>query len=249
MKNKLISWILLRIYRLNLHFDLILVSRWKWRKYFAHDSLVLEIGPGGGPWTLELLKRNNRVTVADVDMASLLRLKNKLELFPLKRDQAHMVNCHAKNFSSQKKYDQIIIFEVLEHIMDDERALVNLVRHLAPGGEVLISTPSRDHRPIAGECVSPREDGRHVRKGYSFEDFANMLSRCGMKIIKKDTAARWFTRRLTAASNAVYRLTKNQTLTLFFRIVSRPLAKLDLFLPWYKPYCIFLIAVRDRSPE
>jgi len=65
----------MRIYRLNLHFDLILVSRWKWRKFFTHNARVLEIGPGGGTWTLELLRRNNSVTVADVNMASLLRLK------------------------------------------------------------------------------------------------------------------------------------------------------------------------------
>jgi len=200
----------MRIYRLNLHFDLILVSRWKWRKFFTHNARVLEIGPGGGTWTLELLRRNNSVTVADVNMASLLRLKKKLGLFPLKCKKAYLVNCHAKNFSSRKKYDQIIVFEVLEHIIEDERALENLVRHLAPGGELLISTPSRDHTPIAGEVVSPREDGRHVRKGYSFEDFAGILSRYGLKIIRKDTASRWFTRRLTSASNAVYRLTRNR---------------------------------------
>ncbi len=244
MGKKIISWISFRIYRLNLHFDLTLVSRWKWRKYFARNARILEIGPGGGPWTLELLKKGNTVTAVDVEMSSLLRLKRKMEVFPLKNKRVYLINSHAKNFSSREEYDQIIVFEVLEHIMEDEGALENLVRHLAPGGELLLSTPSRDHIPIAGEIVSPREDGRHVRKGYSFEDFAEMLSKLGMEIIRKNTVSGWFTRRLTSLNNAVYRLTRSRVLFFFTRIVFRPLARLDFILPWYKPYCVFVIAAR-----
>ena len=246
MGKKIISWISFRIYRLNLHFDLVLVSRWKWRKYFARDGRILEIGPGGGPWTLELLKRGNTVTVVDVDLSSLLRLKRKIEVFPLKNRRVNLINSHAKNFSSREEYDQIIVFEVLEHIKEDELTLANLVRHLAPGGEILISAPSRNHIPIAGESVSQCEDGRHVRKGYSFQDYAVMLSRCGMKITRKETAAGWFTRRLTSCNNTVYRLTHNQVFFLVSRLLFRPLARLDFLIPWYKPYCLFVIAAREK---
>ena len=246
--KKLISWISFRIYRLNLHFDLVLVSRWKWRKYFARDSRILEIGPGGGPWTLELLEKGNTVTVVDVDMSSLLRLKRKIEVFPLKNRRVKLINSHAKNFSSREEYDQIIVFEVLEHIMEDERTVANLVHHLAPGGEILISTPTHDHIPIAGESVSLLEDGRHVRKGYSFENFAVMLSRCGLTIIRKETACGWFTRHAEALSNTVYRLIPIRILFYLVRLAVRPLTHLDFIRPGFHPYSLFLVAsVRDSS--
>ncbi len=248
-KKRIISWLAFRVYRLNLHFDLVLARRWKWRKYLTRNRLVLEVGPAGGPWTLELLRRNNRVTVVDVDMASLLRLKSKVAGFPLKSKAVRLVNSTAADFSSREKYDQIVLFEVLEHIADDCRALDNLVRHLAPGGEILISTPHRDHIPIAGEGVSPSEDGGHVRKGYDEEDFRRLLGDRGLQLTRLETACGWFTRSLTALANRVGRRTGSPWLFYLVRLIFRPLTRLDFLRPGYPPYTIFLTASRPSPPR
>lgn len=248
-QDKIISWFRFRIYRLHLHFDLELVRRWQWRKYLAQNRLVLEIGPGGGPWTLELLQRNNTVTVVDVATSSLLRLKSKVERFPLRSKKVRLIKSHAADFSSREKYDQILLFDVLEHIIEDRRTIENLVRHLAPGGEILISVPRLGHIPIADECVSDREDGRHVRKGYSREDLERMLTGCGLTIIRRKTACGWLTRGSKAFSNRIYRLTRSRILFYLVRIASRPLLRLDFLRPNYPPYSLFLIAARRFTPN
>ncbi len=246
--NNLTRWIFFRVYRLNLHFDPVLCRRWRWRKYFMRDGRVLEIGPGGGPWTIELLLRGNEVTAVDVAISSLRRLKKKAEAFPLKRPRLSLVNCHAANFKSRKQYDQIILFEVLEHIREDEKALKNLASYLAPGGRLLLSTPSHDHIPISGEGVSDCEDGGHVRKGYSFSDYELLLESAGLKILKKDSAGGLFTRKATGLSNSVYKCTGSTILLYLSRLIFRPLAYLDPLVPGYPRYINFIIAGRKDDP-
>ncbi len=240
--NRLTSWSAYRFYLLHLHFDLVLVRRWKWKKYLARNSRVLEVGPGGGPWTLELLRRNNTVTVIDIELSSLLRLKNKLGRFHLENRPVRLVNSSGLRFTSREKYDQIVLFDVLEHIADDRGTIDNLSRYLAPGGQLLISTPHRDHIPIAEEFISLSEDGGHVRKGYGEEDFRGLLDNFGLEIIFSETACGWFTRRLSALANRIYHLTGKRWLLYLVRVVARPLIRLDFLRPDYPPYTIFSIA-------
>lgn len=246
--DKFKGWFFFRIYRLNLYFDPVLCRRWKWRKYFPVNSRVLEIGPGGGPWTIELLLRNNEVTVVDIADSSLNRLKKKTEIFPLHNKRLEIIKGHARDFRTTKRYDRIIIFEVLEHILEDELTLSNLIDLLAPSGRLLISTPNRDHIPLTGEGISFQEDGGHVRKGYSFPDFERILSKLHFKIIKKLSTAGFFTRRSMALSNAIFRCTRSKGVLYLSRLLLRPASYLDPLFPSYPRYSIFTIAER-RDPN
>lgn len=246
-RNRLLSWLEFRIYRLHLHLDLELVRRWKWRRCLARGRSVLEVGPGGGPWTLELLRRGNSVTAIDVDLPGLRRLKDKVERFPLRTKRVRAVACRAADYSSRERYDQVILFDVLEHILDDRRTIENLARHLVPGGEILISVPRIEHIPIPGEVVSAQEDGRHVRKGYSLRRLEALLAAAGLTVTRRETACGRFTRGLKAFSNRVYHRTGSAFLFHLARILARPLIRLDFLRPGYPPYSLFLIASR-RSP-
>jgi SAM-dependent methyltransferase len=82
-------------------------------------------------------------------------------------------------------YDQVFCLEVIEHIRDDRKLLRDLARVTRPGGRLLLTTPSRDHVPFFGEVVSEREDGHHVRRGYTHREMDELLSSAGFRVISR----------------------------------------------------------------
>lgn len=243
--RKIKGWLYFRIYRLNLHFDLTLYKRWKWKKYLSKNSKVLEIGSGGGPWTVELLLRNNEITSVDRAESHLGRLRRKIDSFPLKNKSIKLIKCHAKDFVSQEKYDQIILFEVLEHIKEDELVVKNLSAMLKLGGQMLISTPSKDHKVITGEEISEEEGSSgsaHVRKGYSFSDYDKMLSKNGLKVVKRESCAGFFTSQGTVFVRVVDSKVKFRSFMYGLCLLLRLITYLDFLFPRYPRYVNFVIA-------
>ena len=70
--------------------------------------------------------------------------------------------------------DVILCSEVLEHIWQDDLALDELQRIIAPGGWLLVSVPT----PPAVY------DPAHVREGYTVVELSRQLSDRGMEIIE-----------------------------------------------------------------
>jgi SAM-dependent methyltransferase len=69
--------------------------------------------------------------------------------------------------------DLILCSEVLEHIQQDEAALYELTRVLAPGGWLLISVPT----PPAVF------DPAHVREGYDVNELSKLLEQNGLEVV------------------------------------------------------------------
>ena len=127
----------------NLIKKLILIESFNWW-YVTRREIVLsltpknikscfEIGAGGGENLLQLKKRNIAVSGIDIDEESVntsiskgLNVK-KMDLFKL-------------NFT--KKYDLILMMDVLEHIKNDEAALQIIKKGLKKEGHLIITVPA-----------------------------------------------------------------------------------------------------------
>ena len=181
--------ILEEVYKLHLHCGIAFYKRGYWRKYLEKGGInTLEVGPGGGPWTLHILELGNRVTVLDVDEDSLKRLEYKLKRFGCyEPSRIRLVHSDIRDFDPGECFDQIVLFEVLEHIKEDKLVMQKLAKCLRPGGRMLISTPSADFIPFYSEGIDMEDKGGHVRKGYSFEDFANIAEGLGLEIRFRDS--------------------------------------------------------------
>ena len=79
-------------------------------------------------------------------------------------------------------YDCILAVDVLEHIEDDRAVMRGFEEVLAPGGKVVISTPS----DLGGSDVSGEGEvgfiGEHVRDGYNKEALEQKLQEAGLGI-------------------------------------------------------------------
>jgi S-adenosylmethionine-dependent methyltransferase len=111
------------------------------------DALnILEIGCGTGISTLALCEQGAKVTGIDVDEGALKVAKDRLKIAKFNADFYHENACNIKNKFSNKKFDLIIYYAVLEHMTVKERLeSLNQAWQMLPknGFLAVIETPNR----------------------------------------------------------------------------------------------------------
>ncbi len=106
-------------------------------------SRVLDIGCGRGFYlkTLSLLDLNLDIYGVDLNQEYLKKASRIL-----KDKKIHLVESDAAKLPFQGNYfDSVIASEILEHIPDDGKALVEIYRVLKPGGKAVITVPNRNY--------------------------------------------------------------------------------------------------------
>ncbi|HGY11524.1 MAG TPA: class I SAM-dependent methyltransferase [Desulfobacterales bacterium] len=111
------------------------------------DDRILDIGCGEGRHTIEACRKNGTLCVgADFSFKNLIETKKKINFHQGINDLCcksidlscmDVTNLPFKNSS----FDNVICSEVLEHIPDDKKAILELVRILKPGKTLAISVP------------------------------------------------------------------------------------------------------------
>lgn len=178
-------------------------KRMKFVKYFqSGDIETLDVGCGNGAFSFAAYKRGNNVLGIDFD-------KKKLKRTEEFRDYLR-IDCSRCEFRAYNVYDllslnrqfkQIICFETLEHIKDDIKVIDIFSKIIKPGGFLHLCAPHAHRKPYYGEVISDKEDGNHVRLGYTFEKFNTMLATAEFEIIKKDMAVGFFSQKLIYVMN------------------------------------------------
>lgn len=99
------------------------------------NAEILEVGAGTGG-NISMLQSFGNVTVLEGNPNGLkyLRTKNQVSIL-----EGYLPDTTAL---SNKQFDLIVLFDVLEHIENDHQALVALQKHLKPGGKMLFSVPA-----------------------------------------------------------------------------------------------------------
>jgi len=96
------------------------------------NDLVLDAGCGSGFFTLGLYNMGHKVKGVDISPEMIKELKKK---------GVDGLISSIVAFRSDKKYDHILCYGVLEFVDDVSLALENLKRHLAIGGKITIGVP------------------------------------------------------------------------------------------------------------
>lgn len=81
-------------------------------------------------------------------------------------------------------FDLVSMFDVIEHIPDDRRAICEALRVLRPGGHLLVTTPNERwkfpyYRFMKPLCPSDEEmiaEWGHVRRGYTLEQLVSLTN-------------------------------------------------------------------------
>jgi len=132
---------------------------------------VLDMGCGGGRHAFAVLRRGAHVVAFDADENELAGVRDMADAMAAEGEVPEggdlvCVRGDALDLPFEDgSFDRIIAAEVLEHIPDDETAIAELVRVLAPGGRIAVTVPARFPERINWALDENYHDtpGGHVR--------------------------------------------------------------------------------------
>ncbi len=105
----------------------------RWKDKIKPEDFLLDIGCWSGDNILGLYNRCH-VFGMDIDKEKIkkanLIIKDRIKLGDV-----------TKNIPFKKKFDYILLLEVIEHVNDDEKALKNISHSLKKDGRLILSTP------------------------------------------------------------------------------------------------------------
>jgi SAM-dependent methyltransferase len=81
-----------------------------------------------------------------------------------------------------RTFDEIVCYEVLEHLHHDELVAREFFRLLRPGGVLHLCCPHRLHPRHQAEMLDLNETGGHVRAGYTEIEYRQLLEPIGFSI-------------------------------------------------------------------
>ncbi len=102
---------------------------------------ILDLGCGGGLICEPLALLGANITGIDFVKKNIIAAKKHAKKSNTNIEYLHQ---NINNLKLKKKYDAILILEVLEHIKDWKKIIINVKKLLKPGGKIIISTINRN---------------------------------------------------------------------------------------------------------
>jgi SAM-dependent methyltransferase len=155
----------------------------KFWKIGARD--VLDAGSGNGYFSWLAYGSGARVLSVNIDQKQVEKAREFL-LRHKKADPARLRFMHCNLYNLPKElghFDEIICFEVLEHLRHDRDVIREFYRLLRPGGFLHVCCPYSLHPRHQAEVLDVNELGGHVRAGYTERDYRALLEPIGFQIL------------------------------------------------------------------
>lgn len=167
---------------------------WALRTYFPEIHSFFEVGCGTGFVLSGVAAANPEIRLVGSEVfAEGLRFAGR------RLPTAELMQMDARNIPFADEFDAIGIFDVLEHIKEDERVLGQIFQALRPGGGLLITVPQHMFLWSAVD-----ETSCHVRR-YAAADLRAKVKRAGFRLLRSTS----FVSLLLPAMLVVRRKNKN----------------------------------------
>jgi len=145
---------------------------------------VLDAGSGNGYFAWLAYQSGARVTAFNFDAGQVEKATQFLNGY--RRADPSRLRFEQRNLydlpREDRQFDEIICYEVLEHLRRDDEVLRQFHRLLKPGGVLHLCCPNRDHPRHQAEILDTAETGGHVRPGYTEQEYRALLDPIGFKI-------------------------------------------------------------------
>ncbi len=146
---------------------------WGLNKFFPQAQTMLEIGCGTGfvLKALEDSRPEGRLVGTEVHVSGLEVARRRVTA------RTELVQLDATSLPFSDEFEVAGVFNVIEHIKDDEKVLREIAKALKTGGGLLVTVPH--HASLWSEFD---EVAKHVRR-YSTSELVDKLRRCGFEIL------------------------------------------------------------------
>jgi 2-polyprenyl-3-methyl-5-hydroxy-6-metoxy-1,4-benzoquinol methylase len=157
---------------------------------FFNKGSLLELGSFQGQFTERFLAHFDDVTCVEASDEAIAVAKNRLG------DKVHFVNAMFETATLPKRYDNIILTHVLEHLDDPVKVLLRIrTEWLADGGRLFLVCPNANapSRQIAvkmgliahNAAVTPAEASHGHRRTYSLDTLEHDAVASGLNVVHR----------------------------------------------------------------
>jgi SAM-dependent methyltransferase len=194
-----------------IHGDPCVLDRWLWlrRHLDSGPARTFDAGCGNGAFSIYAARAGNRVLAASFSAREQEDARRRSELLGQAGIEFRTLDLRELELhrDSLGRFDQIICFETIEHVLGDQQLVSSLASMLEPGGRLLLTTPFDRHRPLFSEDPHPSEveDGSHVRYGYSQQRLREIMQGAGLTVADEGFISGVVSQKLT---DLMRRLTK-----------------------------------------
>ena len=210
---------------------------------------TLDCGCGNAYFAYQAVKRNSRctgITIHEWEKRNCEEMRAFLGVSPADLEfRTTNLAALADNPAERQRFDQVLLLDVIEHILDAGAALRQIHTLLAPDGLLYLTTPNRDWQGNAGRIrVTRYEDGWHVRNGYTFDQLETLLEENGFEPVDRLRFGSAGSTIVTRIQHGIFRSWIDPLTVLFF-----PVLKLIgmLLSPFPDPHTIFVLARKKES--
>jgi SAM-dependent methyltransferase len=145
---------------------------WALKKHFPYVRSYLEGGCGTGYVLSAVEKAFPLWRIAGLDpFVEGLRVARK------RTERAELFRADLRNLPWDDEFDLVGVFDVLEHLEDDQQALSSLRRALRPGGGILVTVPQHPRL-----WNSTDDMARHVRR-YRRGELEKKMESAGFRVV------------------------------------------------------------------
>ena len=213
------------------------------------DVKTLDLGCGNGCMTLAAAKRGGTALGVSLDSASISRAEAFRNLIGFDENRCKFTEASVYDLKQMNlpKFDQIIAFEILEHLFRDEEVLKYCSDQLTEDGWIHITVPNRDNH-VHFEGISRFETGAHVRHGYDYTALEAMLRKVGLEPVDRQGVGGLGT---VMGFSAVAKARKlpgalGQISSVLIFFLAWPLVKILNLIP-FKPWSLYVLGVKRGS--
>jgi SAM-dependent methyltransferase len=167
--------------------DLHTRSRYRFlSKYFRKGPIdTLDAGCGNGALSYAAYRGGNRVLGVTMEPG---QVEKDTEYFSFLGTDPDRLKFEVFNLYDlprlNKKFDQIICSETLEHISRDSLVIQHFYDVLREDGVLHLCCPYSEHPVNKGQVCTDESLGWHVRDGYTLESYRSLLEPIGFQIVK-----------------------------------------------------------------
>ena len=172
-----------------IHGDTLVMDRWRWLKarlpLTRNHEKIIDIGCGSGAFSIGSALRGYDSLGLSWDERNQKKASTRASI--CKADSARFEVLDIRQLHSRddlkEQYEIAICLEVIEHILDDRKLLIDISACLKPGGRLLLTTPYMLFRPVSSIDKGPfvhRETGGHVRRGYTKAMLDELCEQAGL---------------------------------------------------------------------
>lgn len=135
--------------------------RKEWMKYFSPkpNSTILELGSHNGPNLLKYSREGFQIDGVELSQTLINTFKkNCIKESEAIQKRINLYNSWIEDFKIDKRYDYVLVTEVLEHVIDPIKILEVAQMHLKKNGIIYISSPTKHWGNNTHVRGVPKED-------------------------------------------------------------------------------------------